>query len=158
MGFYFKQSPRLPMRLHFCLQVILHYGNLSCRNTEQAVCETTGQMQWNRGRLQTESVSIVKNYFSHRPLPLTYIIPKSQMRQSQPPPPELLVNTSCAQQIAYSHVEYITCTPSFSQRNQKVERGKVGLEQSVQRVREENHAVKCGFLSTYRSWQRVVSS
>jgi hypothetical protein len=56
MGFYFQTTSlsAVTMRLlHISvLQVLRHYENLSCRNIESGVCESTSKMQWNRGRLQ----------------------------------------------------------------------------------------------------------
>jgi hypothetical protein len=62
---------------------------------------------------ETSSVSIVKHYFSHRSH--VHCIPKSQMRQFQPPTPELLVDASCSKQIALLSRLIYHYTPSSPQ-------------------------------------------
>jgi hypothetical protein len=113
--------------------LLLHYDNPSRRNTEQRVCENTTQMQWNRGRLQIESVSIVGGLFLPSPASShVQCIPKSQMwlrllNSILHPTSRLTLTSNISFVLALLH-----------SRNQKVERGKVDLDQSVQRVREEN--------------------
>jgi hypothetical protein len=101
-------------------------------------------------RLQTEGISIVKNYFYHRSSSHDTMYSKIS---------NALITTSTSWSLSQHMLlltDRLTLTfnislvhPLLHNRNLKVERGKVGLDQSVQHVREENKAGKCGVYYRY---------